>query len=208
MTKLRATTVAIGIAFAATASQAPAQTIVEEWSAVKPPPPPQLKPVQVQPKETALLMLDFMKQNCLVRPRCVASVPKAQALLKQARDKGMHVVYSVAGQPLTDVLPEVAPRQDEPSVSSGPDKFLNTELDKILKEKGVKTVIVIGSAAEGAVLQTGSSAALRGYKVIVPVDGASSSTTYAEQYTAWHLGNAPRVGTQVTLTRLDQLSIE
>jgi hypothetical protein len=29
---------------------------------------------------------------------------------------------------------------------------------------------------------------------------------YSEQYTVWHLGNSPRVGPQVTLTRLDQLT--
>jgi nicotinamidase-related amidase len=80
---------------------------------------------------------------------------------------------------------------------------LNTDLEKILKEKGVKTVIVVGTAAEGAVLNTGAGSALRGFKVIVPVDGVSSSTTYAEQYTAWHLGNSPRVGPQVTLTKTE-----
>jgi nicotinamidase-related amidase len=56
------------------------------------------------------------------------------------------------------------------------------------------------------VLNTASQAALRGYKVIVPVDALASVNPYGEQYTVWHLANSPRVGTQVTLTRLDQLS--
>jgi len=46
---------------------------------------------------------------------------------------------------------------------------------------------------------------LRGFQVIVPVDGASSSTTYAEQYTAWHLTNAPTISQAVTLTRIDMI---
>jgi nicotinamidase-related amidase len=91
-------------------------------------------------------------------------------------------------------------------VSSGPNKFLNTDLEKILAERGVKTVIVVGTAAEGAVLNTGAHAALRGMKVILPVDGLSSSTTYAEQYTVWHLANAPRIGPQTTVTRSDMVS--
>jgi ribosomal protein L5 len=37
------------------------------------------------------------------------------------------------------------------------------------------------------------------------VDGMSAENTYAEQYTAWHLVNAPRVGAQVTLTRIDMI---
>jgi nicotinamidase-related amidase len=196
--------VALGLAAAAACH---GQTVVDEWASVKAPPPPALKPVKAAPKETALLMLDFTKQNCGPRPRCLASLPKMQRLLAQARESGAHVVYSLAGQTtLADIYPEVAARPGEPSVSSGPDKFLNTDLEKILKERGVKTVIVAGTAAEGAVLNTGAGAALRGWKVIVPVDGVSSSTAYAEQYTAWHLANAPRIGAQVTLTRSDLVS--
>jgi nicotinamidase-related amidase len=190
----------IGVACATFAGS---QTIVDDWTGVKPPPPPELKNVKVAPKETALLMLDFVKPICGARPRCMASLPRMQGLLGQARQSGVHVIHSVAGQQVSEIVPEVAPRSGEPSVSSGPNKFLNTELDKLLKERGVKTVIVVGTASEGAVLNTGAHAALTGYRVIVPVDGSSSLTTYAEQYTAWHLANAPRIGPQVTLTRSD-----
>lgn len=195
--------VAISLPFASASS---AQTIIDEWNDVKAPAAPALKPVKVEPKETALLMLDFVKQLCGPRPRCVASVPKVQGLLTKAREAGVLVVYSMAGQPITDTLPEVAARPGEASVTSGPDKFMNTDLDKILKEKGIKTVIVAGTAAEGAVLNTAAGAALRGYKVIMPVDAASSTQPYSEQYTAWHLANSPRVGPQVTLTKIDQIS--
>lgn len=201
---LRHVAIAAGLAVGASLSiAASAQTIVDEWASVKAPPPPELKPVTIDPNTTALLMLDFVKQNCGPRPRCVASLPKMQSLLNQAREKGVYVVHSVAGQTAADILPDVALRAGEPLVSSGPNKFLNTDLEKILKEKGVKTVIVVGTAAEGAVLNTGAGSALRGFKVIVPVDGVSSSTTYAEQYTAWHLGNSPRVGPNVTLTKTE-----
>ena len=201
---LRHVVIAAGLVVGTSLSTAAsAQTIVDEWANVKAPPPPELKPVTINPKETALLMLDFVKQICGPRPRCVASLPKMKSLLNQAREKGVHVVYSLAGQTVADILPDVALRAGEPFVSSGPNKFLNTDLEKILKENGVKTVIVVGTAAEGAVLNTGAGSALRGFKVIVPVDGVSSSTTFAEQYTAWHLGNSPRVGPQVTLTKTE-----
>jgi len=65
------------------------QTIVDEWASVKAPPAPVLKPVKSAPKETALLVLDLLKQNCGQRPRCVASVPKVQRLLTEAREKGV-----------------------------------------------------------------------------------------------------------------------
>jgi nicotinamidase-related amidase len=197
---------ALALAGTACATIAGSQSIVDEWTSVKAPPPPELKTVKVMPGETALLMLDFVKQICGPRPRCVASLPKMQRLLAQARQKGVLVVHSLAGQQLSDIYPEVAARADEPYVSSGPNKFLNTDLEKILAGRGVKSVIVAGTAAEGAVLNTGAHAALRGMKVILPVDGLSSSSPYAEQYTVWHLANAPRVGPQTTVTRSDLLS--
>ncbi len=184
-----------------------AQTIVDEWSGVKVPPAPELKQVTIDPKGSALLVLDIVRQTCPPRPRCVASVPKIQGLLSQARAKGVPVIYSLVGGTAADIFKEVAPQGGEPIFTSGPDKFLGTDLEKVLKDKGVQTVIIVGTAAEGAVLYTSSGAALRGLKVIVPVDGMASANPYAEQYTAWHLLNAPRVGPQVTLTKIDMIQI-
>ena len=48
-----------------------AGNIVDDWASVKAPAAPTLKPVTVDPKTTALLMLDFMNQNCGQRPRCL-----------------------------------------------------------------------------------------------------------------------------------------
>ena len=182
------------------------QTIIDEWNKVTVPPAPELKPVKIDPKVTALLMLDFNKQTCNAerRPRCVASIPTVQKLLTEARAKGVSVIYSIsAGAAVADIAKELAPLGGEPVVSSGPDKFFGTDLEKILKEKGIKTVIVAGTASHGAVLYTASGAALRGMKVIVPVDGMSAKNLYAEQYVAWHLLNAPRISALTTLTKVD-----
>jgi nicotinamidase-related amidase len=181
--------------------------IVDEWLSAKAPPPPELKQVSVDPKTTALLMVDFLKANCGVRPRCGASLTTAKKLLGEARAAKAPVLYSFFGNfSVADMIdPELAPKGDEPSVRSGPDKFLNTNLDDLLKQKGIKTVIVIGTAANGAVLITGSEAALRGYDVIVPVDGISDIDTYKEQYTVFQLANAPTYSQRVTLTRVNMV---
>lgn len=116
------------------------------------------------------------------------------------------VVHSLApGAAASSILPDLAPRGGEPLVASGPDKFLGTELERILADKGIRTVVVVGTAAHGAVLHTASAAALRGLAVVTPVDGMSAQDAYPEQYTAWHLANAPRVGERVTLTSIDQV---
>ena len=198
----------ISLALCVSVIPAAAQTIVDEWATVKTPPAPALKPVTIDPKDTALLILDIISPICNAdrRPRCLASVPKIHALLTEARAKGMLVIYSLAGTAtVADVLKEVAPLGTEPVVRSRSDKFIGTDLEKILKEKGIKTVIVVGSAAHGAVLYTASGAALRGYQVIIPVDGMSAENSYFEQYTAYQLANIPGVGQQVTLTKVDMI---
>jgi len=185
---------------------ASAQTIVDTWDAVKAPAAPELKSVILDSKATALLLLDFNKQTCNAerRPRCIASIPKVQELLEEARSKGFTIIYSLsAGATSTDIARELAPRKGEPVVTAGPDKFMGTDLEKILMDKGIKTVIVTGTAAHGAILYTASGAAFRGMQVILPVDGMSAENTYAEQYTAWHLANAPRVSSKVILTKID-----
>lgn len=189
-------------------SPAAAQDVIAEWSSVPTPPPPELKDVTVDPKTTALLLLDFNKQTCNAerRPRCIASIPKMKRLLDYARTKRIFVIYSLsAGAVPGDIAADLAPMAGDPVVISGPDKFMGTDLEKILKDKGIKTVIATGTAAHGAVLYTASGAALRGMKVIVPVDGLSAENVYAEQYVVWNLVNAPRISANVTLTRAERI---
>ena len=191
---------------AALALPANATNIVDEWSSVKAPEAPTLKPVTVDAKTTALLMLDFMNQNCGKRPRCVDSVPAVKKLLDEARAHKVAVIYSIiANSTPADVIKDVAPQAGEPHVLSGVDKFLNTDLDKILKDKGIKTVIAVGTSSNGAVLYTASGAASRGMSVIVPVDGMSAVDPYAEYSTVFTFMNAPLVSAKTTLTKIDMI---
>jgi len=188
---------------------AQADSVIDEWAAVKVPPPPELKPVSIDAASTALIVLDISTQSCTVekRPRCVAALPKVQKLIGEARAKGILVLYTLAGtSKRTDIIKEVAPLDAEQSLSgAGPDKFVGIDLDAILKGKNIKTLIAVGTAAEGAVLHTAAGAAFRGYDAVVPVDGMSSTNIYAEQYTAWHLANAPRLPDHVKLTKVDMI---
>lgn len=189
-------------------SFAQSKTIIDEWASVQPPKPPALKPVTLEPKTTALLVLDLIKQTCNAkrRPRCLDSIPKVEGLLKLARSKGMTVIYSITTSATpADIAKELAPVNGEPIVKAPADKFFKTDLEKILKDKGIKVVVIVGTAAQGAVLNTGSQAAFRGVKVIIPVDGMSAENTYFEQYTAYHMTHAPGVRQHVTLTKIDMI---
>jgi len=203
------------------AAPAPAQTIVDEWANIKAPAPPELKPVTLEPKTTALLVMDLIKQTCNenARPRCVASIPKVAKLLAAARASGVTVIYTIIpsagpGNPVPvigDTLQGVAPKGDEPVITSFVDKFIlgnkDTGLEKMLKDKGITTIVAVGTATNGAVLYTSSAAALRGFNVIVPVDGMSGTgqIVYDEQAVAYTLTHAPVLSPKITLTSVDMI---
>jgi nicotinamidase-related amidase len=190
------------------APAAQAADIVDEWASVKPP-APTLKAVTVDAKTTALLMLDFQKGGCGQRPRCVATLPAMKKLLANARAARATVIYSIVpNSTIADVLPDVAAAEGEPWVQSGPDKFLRTDLEKILKDKGITTVIAVGTAANGAVLYTASGAVFRGMSAIVPVDGLSSIEAYADYGTVLTFMSAPQVSQKSTLTRSDMIKFQ
>ncbi|HVM77442.1 MAG TPA: cysteine hydrolase [Stellaceae bacterium] len=203
--------IAVAAALAVALQSVPAlaqQTIIDEWPGIHAPPAPALKPVTIDPKTTALLMLDFVKQTCNAerRPRCLASLPLAKQLLTAARASNVLVVYSlIPGAAIGDVLPEVAPTGSEPHVQAPFDKFFNTDLEKILRDHGINTVIATGTAAHGAVMYTASEAAIRGFKVIVPVDTVSADNAYIEQYVAYNFTSAPGVANATTLTRVSMI---
>jgi len=186
-------------------------SIIELWGDVKAPEVVELKGITLDPSKTAFLILDIETRTCNLksRPRCIDSVPKIKAFLDYAKKHGAFVVYSLTskGTPET-ILPEVAPTGGAPIVQSSVDKFFNTNLESILKGKNIASVIICGTTAEGAVIHTATGAAMRGFNVVVPVDGMSAATLYAEQYTAWHLVNAPGSRNKTTLTRFDMIRFE
>jgi nicotinamidase-related amidase len=183
-----------------------AQNIIDEWASVKTPPAPALKPVTVDPKTTALLVLDFMNENCGKRPACLATIPAVKTLLGEARDAKATVIYSIiANSTPARIITDVAPTADEQFVQAGPDKFLDTDLEKMLKDKGIETVIVTGTASNGAVLFTGAGAAMRGMNVIVPIDGMSAADPYADLTTVYTFANGPLLATKSTLTKIDMI---
>jgi nicotinamidase-related amidase len=201
-------TLAVAVALATLAAQA--NDITKEWDSVKPPPVPELKSATVDPKTTALLALDFMKGNCGVRPRCASTIPIANKLIEQAHAHDMLVIYTLVGEnPKPEGMADgiQKPRDGEWIERGGADKFINSDIEQRLKAKGIKTVIVMGTSAQGAVVGTSNGAVQRGFTAVVPVDAMSAEDPYNEQYAAWHLykGGPVYLPKNVTLTRGDMI---
>jgi nicotinamidase-related amidase len=223
MFRLRHLTLLAALAAAVFTYAAPAraETIIDEWSSVKVPPAPTLKSVTLDPKTTALLVIDIIKQTCnmKMRPRCVASIPKVQKLLAEARAKGVYVIYTLFPSPrpatfpnpkISDYVPELAPKGDEPIVTAFVDKFMlgdkDTGLQKLLKDKGIKTLVPVGVASHNGVLFTSVMASLRGFDVVVPVDGMAGNNAYEDQAADYILTSS--IVYKVTLTSVDMLKFQ
>jgi nicotinamidase-related amidase len=185
-----------------------AQDILQEWDSIKAPPPPAIKPVTLDRKKTALISMDFNGKSCTPdkRARCAAVLPRAQKLIAEARAKGTFVVHTyTSNMEKSDIAKVVEPIAGEPVMRGRGDKFSGNDLEKILKDKGIETVVLIGTSANSAVLYTALGAAQRGFKAIVPIDTMPAETAYQEQFSIWQLANGSQVSENTTLTRSDML---
>ncbi|HEY1406504.1 MAG TPA: isochorismatase family protein [Spirochaetota bacterium] len=199
----------IGIGFCSAHLSAQDNTIIEKWNQIKVPHAVTPVAVKINPDTTALLILDIEQRTVPSRPRAVAAVPKIKKILEWARSHNVLVAYSITTLSSPDaILPDVKPIHDEHVVKASVDKYFGTDLEKYLKDRNISTVIITGTAAEGAVLGTMIGSVLRGFTVILPVDGIPSSEPYAEQYVVWHALNAPGTRGKVIVTKGNMISAE
>jgi nicotinamidase-related amidase len=136
-------------------------------------------------------VLDLNTTVCAPNPTCIASLPNAASLLARARAAGALVVYSNTPTPGAQILPQVAPLPTDPVVVARADKFFGTALDQVLSSHGIKTLVVVGTFSNGAVLYTTFEANVRGYTVVVAKDGVSASSDFILHYSLFQLLNEP-----------------
>ena len=175
-------------------------------------------PVSVKAVTTALLVFDIVDPICTTQPKCIATmVPAITSLLAKARSAGMLVLYGTRGLTLSKWLTQVAPAPGDRVIQSyAQDRFFNTDLDKILKDKGITTLILTGWKVSGSVVYTSVGATARGYTVVVPVDASWATTDYETtiglfqiltQFDA-NITNEPLKAKASTLSRTDMITIQ
>ncbi|MFM7653207.1 MAG: cysteine hydrolase family protein [Vulcanococcus sp.] len=128
------------------------------------------------------------------------TLPAAQRALAAARQGGLEVIHTVIanltldgrdrsldykrcgmgfppGSHATRVLPELGPLTDElvlPKSSSSP--FSSTTLDYLLRNVGIRTLVVIGLLTDQCIDHTVKDAADRGYRVVCLSDACQAET--------------------------------
>ena len=158
---------------------------------------PEPTAVEVDRRTTALLVLDLSARCEDPELTCHALLPDVAGFLERARAVGILTVFSVSasqrGTPMEKVARQLEQRADEPVIyPDGFDKFTGGELQSIVEPRGIKTLIVTGSASNVAVLYTATAAArIYRYQVIIPVDGINARTQYAHDYSLYQLSVLP-----------------
>lgn len=85
---------------------------------------------------------------------------------------GRHLVI---GQRGTTVLDELAPIAGEPVVAKpGKSAFIGTDLDHILRRRGIRNLVIVGATTDGAVQCTLRDANDRGYECLLITDATAS----------------------------------
>ena len=182
----------------ATAAPTTAAPTAVPTASASPAPNPNLAPalpapvaVTLDAKTTALVVLDVINPTCSTRPACHDSIPALQALIKKAKDASVPVVYTNTAA-TNAIVPQVAPAAgDVTVVPTNADKFNNPDFDATLKAKKVTTLLLVGTRSNGAVLYTAFEANVRGYTVVVAVDGISGSIPFETTLAEWQMLNQP-----------------
>ncbi|KAJ8108779.1 hypothetical protein OPT61_g7935 [Boeremia exigua] len=93
--------------------------------------------------------------------------------------------FLIRGERGHGIVPEVAPLSGEVVIDKpGRGAFTNTELDAVLRAKGVRNLVVCGVTADACVSSTVREASDRGYDVLVVEDGVES---ISEELKKWSL---------------------
>lgn len=147
----------------------------------------------------AILVVDMLNDFVTGALKCnrgLAIVPKTAELLRGAREKGVPVIFcndahlkgidhelklwgdhAIAGTKGAEVIPELELCEKDYVVPkrrySG---FFHTDLDLLLKELGVDTVILTGLHAHMCVRHTAADAYQLGYGIVVAKDATDSFT--------------------------------
>jgi nicotinamidase-related amidase len=149
------------------------------------------------------------------------TIEHTQAVLKASREKGVLVIYVNAGHrpgypevspksaPVSrnvvasgahirgtmgnEVVDQIKPRDDEIVVYNySPDGFCYTDLDLILRNKGITDLVLSGLSTNWAVETTAREGACRGYFIYTLKDCCNSSS---DEMHNWALTNIlPRLG--------------
>ena len=149
---------------------------------------PEPKPLTLESKSTAILVLDLNARCDDPKQVCSKITAPLGDFLDKARAAAVPIIYTVSaaakGNPIGELAAPLRRKESESVIYPDAfDKFFGGELQAFLKDKGAKTLIITGSATNNAVLYTATTAArMYRYNIVIPLDGVNASTRYEQEY--------------------------
>lgn len=136
---------------------------------------------------TALLVVDLQVGVIDGAHERESVLRTVQQLVQRARAAGVAVIWVQdvaedrrAGSPPWQLAEPLAPAEDEPRIDkSYGDAFAETDLERVLAERGVGRLVLTGAASEQCIRCTLHSGVLRGYDVDL-VRGAHTTVDLTE----------------------------
>lgn len=218
MTQLRTVLLTSGLLLALCGGAAHAQAPSKPSLTLQMPALPDPVRVALKPATTALLVLDFVEPTCSSQPKCKSEMlPAMTPFMERVRKAGLVVAYGTREPNMSKWLPEVAPAPGDIKIMNvAQDRFYNTDLDKVLKAKGITTIIMVGWKVSGSVTYTSVGATLRDYTVVIPVDTTTAATDYETTIGFYqilnqgngNLRNEPLKPKAPTLSRTDMITFQ
>ena len=218
MTQFRTVLLTSSLVLALCGGAAQAQSAGKSMQTLQMPAMPDPARVTLNPKTTALLVLDYVEDICATQPKCKSQMlPAMTPFMQRVRKAGLVVAYGTRARNMAHWLPQVAPAEgDIKIVNTAQDRFYNTDLDKALKAKGITTIVIVGWKVSGSVTYTSVGAMVRDYTVVIPVDTTTATSDYETAigfYNVLNSGNAnltnqPLKPKSSTLSRTDFITFQ
>ena len=158
------------------------------WTAEDGPNRPEPKPVTLDSKNTAVLVLDLNARCDDPKQVCSKITAPLGDFLDRARAASVPIIYTVSaaakGKPIGELAAPLRRKENEMVIYPDAfDKFHGGELQSYLKNSGAKTLIITGSSTNAAVLYTATTAArMFRYTIVIPMDGVNAATRYEQEY--------------------------
>jgi nicotinamidase-related amidase len=132
--------------------------------------------------------------------RAQAIIPRLRRLLDQARRAGVTVIYAtdahtpadselkkwpphaMKGTWQAEIVPDLAPQPNDVVLDKTTySPFLSTDLDRVLKERGITRLYIVGLHTDCCARHTSGDAFQRGYDLVWVTDGLQAFTEEAHQ---------------------------
>jgi nicotinamidase-related amidase len=149
---------------------------------------PEPERLKLDSKTTAIAVLDLSTRCENPNEVCARLMEPLAEFLERARKSSVPILYTISatarGTPMGEVAAPLKRRQSEPVLHPDAfDKFMGGELKAELDKSNCRSLIVVGSATNFAVLYTATTAArIHRYDVVIPLDGVNAKRQYEHEY--------------------------